>query len=194
MLDKLPVCEQPITQLFGLANLPFEPHAFRHACEQFASFDASTFGDVWDFTLKGGASLTVVLETEKTGRKTPNGWPELRQIALETAILPLCIWETYDYREDHESLDTWEAERAEFDRYYAESLASAIEVLGPPRIRGEITDEYEFRRQYAMWRGKTGLLVLKQSYHEYYPEVCYWVQPWSGPDPQPTSPLDPLVF
>jgi hypothetical protein len=130
----------------------------------------------------------VTLNTELTGRKKPNGWPEYRLLGVSCAILSICWWETF-LKSEHLNLESWEREREEFDRCYSDSLASAVEVLGPPGIEGCDTDENQHR--YAIWRGETGLLILQQSAYDpqFGLDVNYWVQPWYGPDPTPTSPF-----
>jgi hypothetical protein len=189
MIYTFPGFHPPITQLFELANNTFDPQAFRLACEKIAAFDpGSSDDDLWYFSVKGGPSLIVPLRTECTGRKKPNGGPEYRQTAVSCAILSICWWETF-LKTEHKSLEFWEAERADFDRFYAESLASSVAILGPPRIQG--MDEDEDQHRHAIWRGKTGLLILQQSAYDpqFGLDVNYWVRPWSGADREPTSPF-----
>jgi hypothetical protein len=82
-VDWVPGFQPPARQLFGLANGPFDPDAFRAKCEQFASFNpSSSFDEQWRFSLAGGATLIVALNTELTGRKKPNGWPEYRLLSV----------------------------------------------------------------------------------------------------------------
>jgi hypothetical protein len=188
VLEKFPGFEPPVARLFGLANTPFEPQPFRRACEEFASFDArSSDDDLWFFAVNGGPRLIVGLETQVIGRR-PNGRPELRQLAVSCAILSVCWWETF-MQSQHESWESWAAEHAEFDRLFSDRLADAVALLGPPRVQG--SDEGEYPHRYAVWRGETGLLVLQQSTYDlqFGLDVNYWVQPWSGPDPRPTSPF-----
>jgi hypothetical protein len=130
----------------------------------------------------------VLLKTERVRRKKSSGQPEFRPIAVAHAVLEFYWWEQY-LEEEHESRASWQAERAEFDRIYAEALAATVEVLGPPRVHG--TDPDEKRLRHAVWRGKTALLILQQS--DIDPasglNVSYRVQPWSGADPRPTGPF-----
>ena len=179
----------PITSLFGLAHSSFDPTTFRHECEQFATFEASSSSeDLWRFSLVGAATLMVTLNAELTGRKKPNGWPEYRLLAVSCAILSVCWWDTF-LKSAHVNLQSWQGERKEFDEHYSDSLSSAVEALGPPRLQGVDADAN--RRRYAVWRGETGLLVLQQSAYDpqFGHDVNYWVQPWSGSDPEPTSPF-----
>lgn len=188
MLERFTGFDPPIARLFDLANTPFEPQPFRRACESFASFDAdSSDDDLWYFAVSGGARLIVALETEVAGRRR-NGWLKLRAVAVSCAVLSVCWWETF-LKSQHKSRESWQAERAEFDKFYSKTLADTVEFLGPPRVEG--TDEDEDRHRYAIWRGETGLLVLQQSNYDpqFGLDVNYWVQPWSGPDPRPTSPF-----
>jgi hypothetical protein len=189
VVETFPGFDVPVAHLYELANGSFDPQAFRPACEGFASFDASSSDDdLWYFSVNGGPGLIVGLETAPTGNKKSNGCPEYRQIAVSCAILSIGWWPTF-LKLRHESLDSWEAERAEFDRLYAEALTQVIAVLGPPRTQG--TDPNDYRHQHAIWRGKSGLMVLQQSAYDpqFGLDVNYWVRPWSGPDPQPTSPF-----
>jgi hypothetical protein len=189
VLRTFPGFKPPAAQLFELANRGFDPEAFRGLCETFATFDTtSAFDDLWFFSFSGGPKLIVGIEVEATGRGRPNGWREYRQLAVSGAVLSICWWETYQ-KSDHERLETWQAERAEFDRFYAGALAYAMETLGPPQILG--ADNDEDRHCHAIWRGKTGLLILQQSCYDpqFGLDVNYWIQPWSGPDPRPTMPF-----
>ncbi len=189
VIDRFSGFQPPITKLFGLANVAFVPFAFRRECEQFATFEsASSNADLWRFSLRGGAKLLVTLRAELTERKKQNGWPEYRELTVCCAILSICWWETF-LQSEHVSLQSWQKEHEEFDQIYIESLACAIEILGAPRIQGADTDAN--RHRYAIWRGKSGLLILQQSAYDpqFGYDVNYWVQPWSGPDPIPTSPF-----
>lgn len=186
--------QPPISQLFRLANLGFESRTFRYECEQFATFDAGSSTDtIWRFSLDRGAALVVMLKTEQTGGEKPNGWPEHRPHSVSCAILSLCWWDTFE-KSQHVKLPSWQKEREAFDQCYSNSLANTIEVIGPPPINGTDTDEN--RHRYAIWRGKTGLLILQQSAYDpqFGLDVNYWVQPWSGPDPKPTSPFIDWLF
>jgi hypothetical protein len=197
MENMSPDFKPPVAGLFELANTPLDPPAFRQACERFSGFDpGSSSDDLWFFSLEGRAwpvgeeppSLWVLLKTERVRRKKSSGRPEFRPIAVAHAVLEFYWWEQY-LEEEHESRASWEAERAEFDRIYAEALAATVEVLGPPWVHG--TDPDEKRLRHAVWRCKTALLILQQS--DIDParglNVSYRVQPWSGVDPRPTSPF-----
>ena len=189
MIHKFSGFDAPIAQLFELANTAFVPQPFRRACERFATFDiSSSHDDLLYFSMSGGPSLIVSIETELIARKKSLNQPEYRQLAVSCAVLSICWWETY-LKTEHEKLANWEAERAEFDRLFAESLADSISVLGLPQVQGMDADEHRHRN--AIWRGKTGLLILQQSAYDpqFGLDVNYWVQPWSGLDPSPTSPF-----
>jgi hypothetical protein len=181
--------QPPITALFGLANSSFSPTAFRKECEQFAAFDKdSSSDDLWRFSLASGATLMVALNVEATGGKKVNGWPEYRALDVCCAILSICWWETF-LQSEHVSLRTWQKEREEFDACFSEAFSRTVQALGLPRIQGTDTDEN--RHRYAIWRGETGIFVLQQSAYDpqFGLDVNYWVQPWSGSDPGPTSPF-----
>jgi hypothetical protein len=188
-IESFPGFLPPITKLFRLANGSFEPLAFRQQCEKIGTFNASCSShDTWRFSLAGGATLTVALNTQQTERKKPNGWPEYRVLAVCCAMLPVCLWGTFLHSE-HLNLRSWQSEREEFDRCFWAVLSRATEILGAPRIQGSDTDEDRYR--FAIWRGETGLLTLQQSAFDpqFGHEVSYWVKPWSGCDPEPTSPF-----
>ncbi len=132
--------------------------------------------------------LIVALNTEPTGMTLRSGWPELQQLAVSCAILSICWWETF-LNSEHESQLGWQTERDEFDQCYSEALARIRTILGPPQIEG--LDATEDQHRYAIWRGRSGLLILQQSCYDpqFGLDVNYWVQPWIGPDPRPTSPF-----
>lgn len=179
----------PILELFGLVNGAFDPPTFRKACERFAIFmDDLVFDDIWRFSLEAEGVLIVSMETEPTGKIKPNGCPETRQLAVLQAISSICWWSTYS-KSDHSRESSWRAEREQFDEYYFRSLARTVEMIGPPQLEGVDADEH--RHHHAIWRGKTGLLILQQSAYDpqFGYDVNYWIRPWSGPDPRPTSPL-----
>jgi hypothetical protein len=175
--DEYPDFKPPVADLFELANNSFDPPTFRRACERFATFDDLHSDEIaMFFSIEGIPSPLVAVTSHDSD-------------AVAHAMLEFYVWE--DFLEDlHESHESWQDERDEFDRVYAEALAAAIEVLGPPLRQG--TDDNEDRLRHALWRGKTGLLILHQTncYCESGWGVVYRVQRWSGPDPQPTSPFD----
>jgi hypothetical protein len=188
MIATFPGFEPPIEQLFQLSDTPFDPISFRSVCETFAKLDpTSTDDDLWNFVLDSNVRLIVGVQVEVIGRK-PSGRPEYRQVAVSCAILSTCWWDTYS-RSAHDSEMSFRAERAEFDRLYDDALELTIRTLGSPRLRGADQDEQSYR--HAIWRGKTGLLVLQQSAYDpqFGHDINYWVQPWSGSDPVPTSPF-----
>ena len=188
MIETFPGFDSPIEQLLRLADTPFEPAAFRSACESFAELDpTSTDDDLWNFVLDSKARMIVGVQVEVIGSKS-SGWPEYRQVAVSCAILSICWWETYS-RSAHDSEASFSAERAEFDRLYDEAVMRTAAALGSPRLRGADRDERSYR--HAIWRGKTGLLILQQSAYDpqFGHDINYWVQPWAGPDPAPTSPF-----
>lgn len=189
MVERFPGFRPPIRQLFGLANGHLDPHSFRNECEKFATFETGSSTDsLWIFSLGSTTSLMVTLQTKPTEEREQNGGPVYQLLSISCAILSLCWWDTYE-KTQHANFQSWQKEREEFDKCYSVSLASAIEVIGPPRIEGADTDEN--RHRYAIWRGKAGLLILQQSSYDpqFGLDVNYWVQPWSGSDPKPTSPF-----
>jgi hypothetical protein len=52
-------------------------------------------------------------------------------------------------------------------------------------------DDDEHGHRWALWRGRTGLFVVQQSAYDpqFGLDINYWVCPWSGPDPRPSSPF-----
>jgi len=191
MIETFAGFEPPIDQLARLADTPFEPVAFRSACNSFAELDwTSTDEDLWNFVLDSNPSnprLIVGVHVEVVGRK-PSGHPEYRQVAVSCAILSICWWETY-MRSAHDTAASFMAEQAEFARLYDDALRQTVMVLGSPRLQGEDQDENGYRD--AIWRGRTGILVLQPSAYDpqFGHDINYWVQPWSGSDPAPTSPF-----
>jgi hypothetical protein len=168
----------PVEALFRLANTPFEAAPFRAACERFGTFDASSSdADLWYFSV-GGPSLIVGL-----GDAGVVGF----------AVLSICWWETF-HPAQHTNHDSWEVERAAFDRLYLHELEAAGAVLGSPYLLGQ--DKEANGHRWAVWRGQTGLLVLQQS--AYDPQlgldVNYWLHPWQGGDPRPGGPFIDWLF
>ena len=183
------VVNPPIAALFGLANGTFEPQAFREQCERFATFEPRTsFDDMWRFTLNDETTLIVVVRVQPTEGAKDTGKPEYRQLRVTCAILSVCWWDTFA-KSDHASESTWSTEKEEFDRCFSELIIQTTDNLGPPHIQG--ADEDERRHAYAIWRGQSGLLVLQQSAYDpqFGLDVNYWILPWPGSDPSPTSPF-----
>jgi hypothetical protein len=211
MIVVCPNLDLPVLHLFQLANTSIDPQSFRGSCRAFAQFDeAESDEDLWHFRLPNGefrpapaicppgeqptyfvdgseAKLVVSVRSEVVERR-PGGRPVLRLVAVQAALLSICWWETF-LKSEHENIEAWDAERKEFDRVYGDALAKSVSVLGPPRIGGRDDDEDGHR--YSIWLGRTGLLILQQSCYDpqFGLDVNYWVQPWSGPDPQPRSPF-----
>jgi hypothetical protein len=166
----------PVAQLFDLANTSFDAAGFKAACESIAPFDArSSDNNLWSFPFdpSGEPRLLVAVGTDLT--------------EVECAILSICWWET-SQRGQHGNDESFAAERAVFDRMYKEALAATTTLLGPPMLSGsDPGDGY----RHAVWRGRTGLLVVQQSNYDcqFGDDINYWIKKWSGPDPQPTSPF-----
>lgn len=180
--------DPPIEQLFQLANTSFEPVAVRSVCDSFAEIDpTSTDDDLWNFRLDGNARMIVGVQVEVVGTK-PNGWPDCRPLSVSCAILSICWWETYSLSH-HPNQASFQIEREKFDRLYDDALARTTAFLGLPNMHGADPDQRVYR--HAIWRGTTGLLILQQSAYDpqFGHDINYWVQPWAGPDPCPTSPF-----
>ncbi len=194
MVEKVADFESLIQPLYKLASAPFEPSAFRHACESFARFDGSSSGDdLWYFRAAPKLVLIVGVDVESTGKRKPLGQMVYRLIRVKFAVLSFCWWDTF-LRRQHPSAESYEAERAQFDQAYADALSRAVGVLGEPLLQGADRDERGHR--WAIWRGQTGLFVLQQSAYDpqFGLDINYWICPWSGPDPQPSSPLIDWLF
>jgi hypothetical protein len=178
LIERLSAHEAPVEALFGLAGTPFQVVPFRAACLRFSVFDASSSdADLWHFSV-GGLSLMVGLGNAE---------------AVECAILSIYWWETF-LPVQHPERTLWEAERAEFDRLYIQERERAIAILGLPTLAGQ--DKDVDAHQWAIWRGHTGLLVLQESAYDpqFGLDVNYWLVPWQGDDPRPTSPFIDWLF
>lgn len=179
----------PVEQLFDLTNADFlNPQDFKHKCQSFADFDAANSDDdLWKFSMKVDTNLqfTVSVWIEPTGAKKDSGYPEVLQTGISCGILPFCFWES-DSPTVHQSGDS---ERADYDRLFNDVLFETSEKLGKPLLQGQ--DKDASAHQYAIWRGKHGLLILQQSAHDvqFGYDINFWVQPWKGADPVPTSPF-----
>lgn len=178
-----------VTALFKLASSDLIPSAFKTECETFARFDEKTStSELWRFHVDAGEILIVALEAEKGLRSKPNGWPVRTPIKVSCAVLSICWWDAF-IESEHDNSRSWQRERNEFDRCYADSLSEAVRCLGVPLLQGVDSDEN--RHRYAIWRGKTCLFILQQSAYDpqFGHDINYWIQPWSGPDPEPSSPF-----
>lgn len=177
-----------VSELFRLADTPFEPGPFRTACSAIAEFNPGiSDDDIWRFEFPDGPNLMVCLSTEPDGTR-PGGWPRYRPVSVLCAVLSTCLWETF-LRTEHESDESWQAERSQFDSRYEAALSNAIAAIGIPRRQGADCDET--RHRHAIWRGAHGLMVLQQSAYDpqFGHDVNFWFHPWVGPDPVFTSPL-----
>ena len=176
MFHEYPGFDPPIARLFALANTPFDAAVFKTAREAIAPFDARTSDDaLWSFPFDpcGGPRLLVAVDQDMA--------------RVDCAILSICWWETF-LRMQHDSEESFAAERSEFDRRFEAAWAATVVLLGPPLLSGSDPDD-GFR--HAVWRGRTGLLVVQQSNYDcqFGDDINYWVERWSGPDPRPTSPF-----
>jgi|AGTN01.2.fsa_nt_gi hypothetical protein len=191
----------PVEQLFDLTNADFlNPQDFKHKCQTFANFDATNSNDdLWNFVMNADTNLqfAVSVWVEPTGAKKDSGYPELLQTGISCGILPFCFWESYD-QSAHQSTQKHKAnsnsdqstvERADYDRLFHDVLFETSEKLGKPLLQGH--DKDANAHQYAIWRGRNGLLILQQSAHDvqFGYDINFWVQPWKGADPIPGSPF-----
>jgi len=176
MFHDYPEFVPPVARLFDLANTPFDAVVFKAACETIGPFDAHSSDDnLWSFPFDrcGEPRLIVAVGDDLT--------------EADCAILSICWWETPLWMKDDadESLMT---ERREFDRRFNEAYTATAAMLGPPLLSGsDPGDGY----RHALWRGRTGLLVVQQSNYDcqFGDDINYWVRRWSGPNPRPTSPF-----
>ncbi|MFO0958948.1 MAG: hypothetical protein U0800_16235 [Isosphaeraceae bacterium] len=172
MIYRYPGFNPPIAQLHCLADTPFDLETFKAACEVIAPFDArSSDANLWRFPLDPvGEPRLLVAADEERGQ-------------VDCAILSICRWES-SLRMQHDTVDSFEEERSEFDTIYEEAYAVRIALLGRPELLG--TDE---GYRHAVWRGRTGILVLQQSNYDcqFGDDINFWIARWAGGDPQPTS-------
>jgi hypothetical protein len=181
--------EALIRPLFELASTAFEPDAFHRACRAVGRLiKSSSSDDLWYFRAGRHLVLMVSVGVEPTGRRGPLGQAISRPVQVRFGVLSFCGWETYSPA-DHPTEESHQAERAEFEAAFADALAHTVNALGEPLLEGRDADERG--HQWAIWRGRTGLLVLQQSAYDpqFGLDINYWVCPWSGPDPKPRSPL-----
>jgi hypothetical protein len=174
MFHEYPGFVPPVAQLFELANIPFDAAVFKTACETIAPFDAQSSDDnLWSFPFDpcGEPRLLVAVEEDRA--------------EVDCAILSFCWWELPIEMPRLEAKRS--AERSRFDHLFAEALATTVALLGPPLLSGSDDDGY----QHALWRGRTGLLIVQQSDYDcqFGEDLNYWIVRWSGPDPRPTSPF-----
>ena len=67
-------------------------------------------------------------------------------------------------------------------------------MIGPTALAGRDRDAHAHR--WAIWRGRTGLLVLQQSSYDpqFGIDINYWLHPWKDGDPRPDSPFIDWLF
>ncbi len=177
MIRTVPNYTAPIESLFNLANTPFAAAPFRQALEKIAKFNKSYSHDtLWYYSFDGQA---MIVGLDDAG-------------AVRGAVLSICWWETY-LPTEHPDLESFQAERIEFDHLYTLELKAAINSLGPPQVAGQEQDDMAHR--WAIWRGRTGLFILQQSAYDpqFGLDVNYWLHPWEGDDPCPTRAVPVLV-
>ncbi len=176
MFHDYPGFVPPVARLFELANTSFDAAVFKAACEAIAPLDArSSDADLWSFPVDpcGEPRLIVAVGEDLT--------------EVDCAVLSICWWETSS-RMQHDTEESFATERSEFDRQFNDTYAATAALLGPPLLSGsDLGDGY----RHALWRGRTGLLVVQQSNYDcqFGNDINYWVRRWSGPDPRPTSPF-----
>jgi hypothetical protein len=176
MFHEYPGFIPPIAKLFDLANTPFDAPVFRAACEAIAPFDPRSSDDnLWSFPFDpcGEPRLIVAVGEALT--------------EVDCVVLSICWWEM-SLRMQHDTDETFAAERFEFDRRFEEAFTATAATLGPPLLYGsDPGDGY----RHAAWRGRTGLLIVQQSNYDcqFGDDINYWIRRWSGPDPRPTSPF-----
>lgn len=157
-----------------LADVPFERHVFRAACEQLGVLqDPESDGNpMWEYTLPNGGTLH-------------QGNDDDENAPVEYAMVFLYAFAEPE-PEDHDSMESFLSARQEFDDDYATALAAAQTAAGPPLQSGIVEEDH---LAWALWRGETGLFAVFQSYMDPSTgmELIYWVSPWAGaaPDPQP---------
>lgn len=178
MIQKISNYSPPIKALFRLANTVFQASPFRHACEQFASFNESSSDvNLWFYSVNGPSMIVGLDETQ----------------AIRFAVLSVCWWVSF-LPSQHPNRASFEAEKAEFDRLYALELESVIGELGPPHELGQDKDNHAHR--WAYWNGKSGLLILQQSAYDpqFGFDINYWLHPWTDGMTRPTSPFIDWLF
>src|SRR4051812_15189748 len=97
-----------IRRLSELASAPFEPTAFRAACESFAHFDtSSSHDDLWSFQIAPILALTVAVEVEPTNERKSLGQMVYRPIGVKFAVLSFCWWLTF-LRSQHPTNESYQ--------------------------------------------------------------------------------------
>ena len=176
MFHEYPGFTPPIAQLFGLANTPFDAIVFKAACETITPFGAATSDDnLWSFPFDPCDEPRLIVAVGE----------DLTEV--DCAILSICWWET-SLRMQHRTDEAFAAARSEFDRRFDEASAATAALLGPPLLSGS---DPNGGYRHAVWRGRTGLLIVRQSNYDcqFGDDINYWVRRWSGPAPKPTSPF-----
>jgi hypothetical protein len=173
----------PIQKLFDLANSSLNPPNFKSICEEFAKFDkAGSTENYWRFELYEKIVLLVGINGNNSGDSQDN------KPKVNTAVLSFCWWDSF-LKSDHETIDLYNRDRLLFNQLFIEFLEETKIVIGKPLLEGN--DDDEMGHKYAIWRGKSCILILQQSAYDlqFGLDINYWIQAWSGPDPKPTKPL-----
>jgi len=189
MIERCEIDELSIRKLYRLASGSYDPQIFRNECEQFSVYrPEESDDDVWRFSMGNEATLIVTLKTGPVGIKKINARLEDVPLVVLCASMSICWWDSYS-KTSHHNMESWACEREEYNRCYNDALEKSIGQLGSPVLQGTDTDENQHK--YSIWRGETGLLVLQQSAYDpqFGYDVNYWIQPWSGDNPHPTSPF-----
>src|SRR5258708_2828178 len=96
MIDVLPEFGRWVQPIHELANTPFEPSAFRVACEAIAPIKKESSDErIWHFGVAPDFTLLVAVETEATGEQRSPGWTVYRPVRVLCALLSVCWWETF---------------------------------------------------------------------------------------------------
>ncbi len=185
MIIEYPEHYPPVVELYELSNCPLDSYIYKEACEKFSKFDASSSDqNYWRFDVTNEIPLLVGVNTKSS---------EYGGNQISCAILSFCWWESYS-KNDHENIDFYERERKKYDELFAKEFLRAVKLIGQSLLENRDMDEPAHR--YAIWKGTTLLLILQQSSYDpqFGYDINYWIQPWDGSDPDPTSPFIDWLF
>ena len=175
----------PIAELYSLVQLPFDLSSFQDVCKQFSELDEDNSDDIFlRFKIKDDIALLVGVGNDDSNSN---------KLVVTCGVLPFIWWESFS-RLDYDTEEAYILDKDYYDDLFKQSLEECIESIGKPIKTGVDYDEH--KHKWAVWQGKTGLLILQQSAYDpqFGFDINIWLQPWEGSIPEPQSPFIDWLF
>jgi hypothetical protein len=173
-MDKAPVTDTLVRQLFELASTPFLLRAFRDRCEKFGWSYRPEDGDEFGFRLRVSDGLSMSIE------------PLGDQVI--SATLPFYYWEDYE-PQFHQSPKEYERQREAYQAKFQATTELAQQILPPPVLRWRDADKDAHLA--IGWAGEHGLLLLQQAAFDlqFGMELNFWLMGGTIEEFKPETPL-----